>query len=189
MANVPTLASAHTGHPAPLTILFVVAAFGYVLWTRTKGQPLSGRRLVVLPVLLSVLGITGLTGSSAPPLTPKDVVFLVVSVVVSAALGAARGATIELYPYHGELWQRYRRNTVALWILLIAFKIVLVVAAGAAGASAGGGTNSLLLSFGISLLAEAAIVAPRALSTGLPFAIDHEKSDGNRSGRHGGSIV
>ena len=38
---------------------------------------------------------------------------------------------------------------------------------GVAGASAGGGTNVFLLCLGVSLLAEAAIVGPRALSTGF----------------------
>jgi uncharacterized membrane protein YoaT (DUF817 family) len=103
-----------------------------------KGQPLKVKRLLILPVLLTVLGITDLTGSSAPRLTPKDIAFLVVSVAVSAVLGAARGATIELYPNQGELWQRYRRSTVALWIALITTKLVLVAIASAAGASAGG---------------------------------------------------
>ncbi len=182
MTSALTLASAHSGYPAPLTILLVVAAVGCVLWSRMKGQPLKVKRLLILPVLLTVLGITDLTGSSAPRLTPKDIAFLVVSVAVSAVLGAARGATIELYPNQGELWQRYRRSTVALWIALITTKLVLVAIASAAGASAGGGTNSLLLSLGVSLLAEAAIVGPRALSTGLPFATKHEESDGDPSG-------
>jgi hypothetical protein len=158
------------GFPAPLTVLVVVAAVAYVLWSRMKGQPLKVRRLLVLPVVLTVIGITDLTGSSAPHLNPADIAFLVVSVAISAVLGAARGATIELYPNQGELWQRYRRSTVGLWVALIATKLIIAVIASAAGASAGGGTNSLLLTLGVSLLAEAAIVAPRALSTGVPFA-------------------
>ena len=184
-SSLTTLATAHAAHsaiPSPLTILLVVAAVGYVLWSRMKGQPLKLKRLLVLPVILMVLGITDLTGSSAPHLSPKDIAFLVVGAVISAVLGAARGATIELYPQQGELWQRYRRITVGLWITLIAAKLIVLVIASAAGASAGGGTSSLLLCLGVSLLAEAAIVGPRARSTGLPFATDHEDSDGDRSG-------
>jgi hypothetical protein len=180
MTDSLTLATAHGGFPAPLTIVLAVAALGYVLWSRTQGQPLEAKRLLVLPAVLTVIGVTDLTGSSAPHLTPKDIAFLVVTVAISVVLGAARGATIELYPKRGELWQRYRPNTVALWIVLVATKLVLTVIAGAAGASAGGGTKTLLLSLGVSLLAEAAIVAPRALSTGLPFATDRRTSDGGR---------
>jgi hypothetical protein len=59
----------------------------------------------------------------------------------------------------------------------------VTVVAGAAGASAGGGTSTLLLSLGVSMLSEAAILAPRALSTGLPFAASSKKSDGRQSSR------
>lgn len=175
-------ATAHSGIPSPLTILLVVAAVGYVLWSRMKGQPLNLKRMLVLPVVLMVLGITDLTGSSAPHLTPKDIAFLVVSAAIAAVLGAARGATIELYPQQGELWQRYRRITVGLWVTLIAARLIVIVIASAVGASAGAGTSTLLLTLGVSLLAEAAIVGPRALSTGLPLAVGHGDSDGGESG-------
>jgi hypothetical protein len=173
VAHAPT----HSEIPSPLTILLVVAAVAYVLWSRMKGRPLKVRRMLVLPAVLAVLGIADLTGSAAPHLTPKDIAFLVVSAALSAVLGAARGATIELYPQQGELWQRYRRATVGLWIALIAIKLILMVIASAAGASAGGGTSTLLLTLGISLLAEAAVVGPRALSTGLPFATGHQATE------------
>ena len=173
-------AAAHAAIPSPLTILLAVAAVGWVLWSRMKGQPLQAKRLLVLPLVLTVLGITDLTGSSAPHLTPKDIAFLVLSAGISAVLGAARGATIVIYPQGGELWQRYRPVTIGLWITLIAAKLILIVIAAAAGASAGGGTSSLLLTLGVSLLAEAAIVGPRALSTGLPFATGHQDSGSGR---------
>jgi hypothetical protein len=175
-------AAAHSAIPSPLTIVLAVAAVGYVLWSRMKGQPLKAKRLLLLPAALVVLGIANLTGSSAPHLTPEDAGFLAASAGLAAVLGAARGATIELYPRGGELWQRYRPVTVGLWITLIATKLILTVAAGAVHASAGG-TSSLLLTLGISLLAEAAIVGPRALSTGLPFATSQDSGHGRDSHR------
>jgi hypothetical protein len=181
MTSTLPLATVHGGFSAPLTVLVVVAVVGYVLWSRIQGQPLKAKRLVVLPLLLTVIGIVDLTGASAPHLTATDIAFLVASVAISAFLGAVRGATIELYPEAGELWQRYRRSTVGLWIVLIASKLVVMAIAHGAGASAGAGTDSLLLSLGVSLLGESAIVAPRAHSSGLPFATDHKESDGHRS--------
>lgn len=166
-----TAAPTHSGDvPSPVTILLVVAAIAYVLWSRMQGRPLKARRLLVLPAVLTVLGIFALTGSSASHLSSKDIAFLAASITLSVVLGAARGATIELYPQQGALWQRYRPGTVALWITLITVKLILAAVASSAHAQAGGGTNSLLLSLGLSLFAEAAVVGPRALSTGVPFA-------------------
>jgi hypothetical protein len=173
------LAAAHgSSIPSPVTVLLAIAAVAFVLWTRMKGQPLRAKRLVLLPVVLTAIGATDLSGS----LKPTDIAFLVGSVTVSVILGAARGATIELYSSQGELWQRYRRSTVALWIVLILIKVVLLAVASAVGAQAGGGTNTLLITLGASLLAEAAVVGPRALSTGLPFAADRKDEDAKHSG-------
>jgi hypothetical protein len=181
MSHSLTLGTAHGRFPDPLMILLAVAAIGYVLWSRMKGQPLEAKRLLVLPVVLIVIGITDITGSSAPHLTASDIAFLAIGVGIAVVLGAARGATMELYPNGGELWQRYRLVTVALWIALIAAKLVLAAIAGVSGASAGAGTNSLLLTLGVSLLAEAAIVALRALSRGVPSAADRKDSDGRQA--------
>ena len=189
MTNTLALATTHGGGiPAPLSILLVITAVGYVLWNRMQGRPLNIRR-PVLAIILTVLGITDLTGPSAPHLTPKDVAFLLVSVAMSAVLGAARGVTIELYPQQGELWQRYRRSTVGLWIVLFGSKLVLLVIARAAHALPGGGTNSLLFSLGVSLLAEAAVVGLRALSTGVPFATGHNEPQTRSTSDRYGEIV
>jgi hypothetical protein len=180
MTNALPLAAVQSGGggiPSPLTILLVVAGVGYVLWSRTQGRPLKARRLVVLPLLFIVLGVSDLSSSSAPHLTSTAIAFLFASCVISIVLGAARGATIELYPKDGELWQRYRSSTVVLWIALIAAKIVLAVVAHGTGSAAGAGTDSLLLALGLSLLAEAAVIAPRALSTGVPFATSQARHD------------
>jgi hypothetical protein len=141
------------------------------------GQPLKAKRLVVLPLLFTVIGVTDLTSSTAPHLGSADIAFLVVGAALSAGLGVARGLTIELFPKDGELWQRYRRSTVVLWVVLIASKLILTVIAHAAGAGAGAGTDTLLLVIGLSLFGEAAVVAPRALSSGIPFATDRPRDD------------
>ena len=184
MAGSLTLAAVHGGGvPSPVTVLLGLVAVGYVLWSRMRGQPLNARRLLVLPVVLTVVGAADLTGSSAPRLSGTDVGFLTAGVAISVLLGAARGATIELYPNGGELWQRYRPVTVVVWVTLVAAKLVLAGIAFVAGASAGGGTHGLLLSVGASLIAEAAVVGARALSSGLANGCDQKDAARSRSGR------
>ncbi|HUA49876.1 MAG TPA: hypothetical protein VMA77_31885 [Solirubrobacteraceae bacterium] len=167
-AHLITVAAVHGRFPSPVTILLALAAIGYVMWSRMQGQPLQAKRLLVLPAVLVIVGLSDLTGKSSH--TAADVAFLLAGFALSALLGAARGTTIELFTRDGELWQRYRPITVALWLALIATKVILAVVAGAAGAPGGAGTNGLLLALGISLLAEAAVVGPRALASGVPFA-------------------
>ena len=91
MAGSLTLAAVRSGGtPSPATILLGVAAVGYVLWSRLRGQPLNARRLLVLPVVLTVIGVADLTGSSAPRLSGTDVGFLEAERIVGAftAVGA-----------------------------------------------------------------------------------------------------
>jgi hypothetical protein len=134
----------------------------------------------VLPAVFVVLGIGDLTGKHAH-YTAADIGFLVAGAVPSAVLGAARGATVQLFSRDEELWQRYRPATVALWLALIAVKVILSLIAGAAGASGGAGTNRLLLALGVSLLAETAVVGPRAPATGEPSAV---QQDDRRARQH-----
>ncbi len=184
VAGSLTLAAVRSGGtPSPATILLGVAAVGYVLCSRLRGQPLNARRLLVLPVVLTVTGVADLTGSSAPRLSGTDVGFLAAGVAISVLLGAARGVTIELYSNSGELWQRYRPVTVVAWVTLVAIKFALAGIASVAGASAGGGTHGLLLSLGASLIAEAAVVGSRALSSGLPNDRDPKHAAWTRPGR------
>lgn len=167
------LAAAHGRFPSPVTILLVVAGVAAVMWSRMRGQPLQAKRLLVLPAVFVVLGVSDLTGHHAH-YTAADITFLIVGFALSAVLGAARGATVELYARDGELWQRYRPVTVALWLALIATKVILAGIASAVGAHGAAGTDGLLLALGISLAGEAAVTAPRALATGVPFATQRQ---------------
>lgn len=143
------------------------------------GPAAGGQAVADTPGGICGLGISDLSGKSTR--TAADVAFLVAGLGLSAVLGAARGATVELFTREGELWQRYRPVTVVLWLTLIAAKIVLGVIASAAGASAAAGTNGLLLALGISLAAETAVTASRGLATGVPFATQQQD---NRTARH-----
>jgi FtsH-binding integral membrane protein len=178
----PALATVDGRFPSPVTILLVLAGIALVMWTRMQGQPLQAKRLLVLPAVFVVLGIGDLTGKNAH-YTAADIGFLVAGATVAAVLGAARGATVELFSQDGELWQRYRPVTVALWLALIAAKVILTVIASATGAPGGAGTNGLLLALGISLLAESAVVGPRGLATGVPFATQPDERHTERRDR------
>ncbi len=144
------------------TILLIVAAVGYVLYSRMQGQALTARRLLVIPVILLAIGVGELGNVSA-----TGVAFLVAAGATSLALGAARGATVAVYARNGVLWYRYHKSTVVLWVLTIAVRAGLVAAATAVGLP---GEYGMLISLGLSLLGESAVVGTRAHATGIPFA-------------------
>ena len=68
----------------------------------------------------------------------------------------------------GQLWQRYRWSTLAVWIAAIALRAGLVV--GGRLADVHVATKSLVLVLGISLVAESALVGWRAAHTGALLA-------------------
>jgi len=135
-----TLAAVHGRFPSPITILLALAGIALVMWSRIQGQPLQAKRLLVLPAVFVVLGVSDLTGHHAH-YTAADVGLLIAGGALAAVLGVARGATIELFTRDGELWQRYRPLTVALWLALIVAKVILAAIASAAGAPGGAGTT------------------------------------------------
>lgn len=150
-----------------LTALVALAAIVYVLVRRFAGEPLEGRRLVVLPLVLVIVGVSQLSGVHA---TPLAVAVLVVGGVVAAALGAVRGLTVQVYGRDGHLWYRYRPLTIVVWLASLLLRLGQIVAAQALGADPSVLGKGLLPILGVSLLGEALVVGKRALGTGIPFA-------------------
>ena len=161
---------------SPETILLAVAAVAFVLYSRLKGQPLTARRLLIMPVVLVAIGCSELGHPSS-----TGVGFLVAAGALSLALGAVRGATVAVFARDGALWYRYRKATLGLWLLTLGARGALVGVASALGLVGGYG---MLVSLGLSLLGESAVVGLRAQATGIPFA-----PDGRRPLRHDGTMT
>jgi hypothetical protein len=145
-------------------ILVGLAAVGYVLVSRLQGRRVNLRRLLVLPVVLSVIGLLQVTGTAGRGLRPADVVMITAGVVAAATLGVARGATVAVFSRNGEPWLRYRPATLALWGATIAVRIGLTAVSFGVGASLATRGPAILLSVGTTLLAEGLVVARKALS-------------------------
>jgi hypothetical protein len=137
-----------------------------VLASRIAGQPVNIRRLLVLPGVLTAMGLLQLSGAVTAGLRPQDLGLLAVGLAAAAGLGVARGATVTVAVRDGRPWLRYRAVTLVLWAATIAVRVGLTVLAHAAGATVAGSGPALLLSAGATLLAEGAVVAHRALQPG-----------------------
>ena len=146
-------------------VLLIAVIVVLLIGRRFVGQPLRAQSWLI-PVGLTVWAGYQLVDQH---LTAGDLGFLLVSAVLGLASGAARGVTVHLYPREGVLWMRYRWLTAAVWIASIALRVGLVVGGHLAGVKLSSG-STILLTLGISLIAEVAVVGARAARTGVPIA-------------------
>jgi hypothetical protein len=147
----------------PIEIIMVIAVVCYILIRRLIGEPAEGKRMLLLPVILTVVGVVGITKLTQ---TPVSVAFLVASAGFSMVLGLLRGTTIRLFPRDGLVFMRYTWVTVALWAVNLAVKfganIILRVFDPHDVASVSSG---LYLTLGAGMLCEGVVVLVKALHT------------------------
>jgi hypothetical protein len=151
-----------------IIVLAVVVVIGLVITRQLKGEALRGKRVILLPAILLVVGAVGLNGTAN--FKPIDGILIGVSGLVAAAVGSAMGAAMHLEDRDGGLWGRLPRRGLWLWGALIASRVAVEVVAAAVGAKATSSENSILLVLGINRLAQAAVIVARAVRADIPFA-------------------
>jgi hypothetical protein len=175
-----------------LEILAVIGVIGFVIYQQVAGQVLQGRRLVVLPAVLTIIGFVDLHG--AKHLHPADIVWLTVGAIGSLLIGLAFGAITRLEPRDGVLWAKMPLRGLWLWVGLVAWRVLIMVLASRTGAHVAASTTPLLFTLGLNRLGQAAVIVPRAMMAGIPFAPEKDGStfmsgalggtDRDRSGRY-----
>ncbi|MFD9219270.1 DUF1453 domain-containing protein [Streptomyces sp. NPDC060064] len=148
-----------------LVTIIAVGAVAVVI-KRLMGEPLNARDLFAPPLVLTGLGIWALT--EVKGLTGTDLGWVIVGSVLGVGLGAVRGATIQVYPKDGILYQRYTGKT----FLVIIGSLAVMAAFGFLAVHMGmqAEARPINLSIGVGFLGEALVVGARGLSTGVPFA-------------------
>ncbi|MFJ9031008.1 hypothetical protein ACIRQP_21250 [Streptomyces sp. NPDC102274] len=144
-----------------------------VIARQVQGEPLRGRRLIVLPVALTLLGAYLLSKHDEKP-SAADVVFIAVGAAVAAVIGLLQGRSTVLEARDGVLWARTPTSGLWLWLVLIVSRVVVTGVAVAAHAHVAGSASPILLTLGINRLAQAIVVAPRALKSGVPLAPERD---------------
>jgi hypothetical protein len=143
---------------ATIQIVLIAAAIIYVMARRIMGEPAVGKRLLVLP---AVLGVIGLAQTSVHSVTA--LVFLLASVALSAVLGLLRGLTIRTYEQNGIVMLRYTAVTIGLWVASIAARLGAGFLMNQIDPSAAQAGNGLMLVVGAGLLAEGLVVMTKAV--------------------------
>ncbi|SEE87267.1 hypothetical protein [Streptomyces sp. Ag109_O5-10] len=146
-----------------------LAVVAFVIVRQVCGEPLHGRRLVVLPMVLAVVGLARLD-KSGHHLTTADIACLVIGAAIAAGIGAAQGAQLRLEPRDGVLWARTPVRGLWLWLALVASRLAMTLVAMAFDAHVAASTTPILMLLGVNRLGQAAVITQRALVSGVPFA-------------------
>jgi hypothetical protein len=154
---------------SPLTVLVAIGIIVYVIGQQLLGSALSGKRVVLLPAVLTLLGILDIAGNKPHP-DATDVVLLVVSGAIAITTGAALGAITCLERRDGHLWAQLPKQGLWLWGGLIVSRLLIAGVAHGPGAHAVAGTAAILLMLGLNRAAQALVVVPRAIVAGVSFA-------------------
>ena len=152
-----------------IRVLAVIAVIGYVIGRQLMGEPLRGKRVVLLPVILAVAGAADL-GKHGRHVEPADVVCLVISGLIAVTIGLLQGRMMRLEARNGALWGQMPVRALWLWALLVGSRLIMTVIALAVGAKVAGSSAPIIMLLGINRLGQAAIVMRHALATGIPFA-------------------
>ena len=153
---------------SPLTVLAAIGVIVYVIGQQVIGSAVRGKRLIVLPAVLTVVGILEISGSKS--LGALDVLLLGVSAVTAIAIGLGLGSMTRLERRGGYLWAQLPKRGLWLWGGLIASRVVVSGIAGVSGAHVAAGTGAILLTLGLNRAAQALVVGSRAVAAGIPFA-------------------
>jgi hypothetical protein len=151
-----------------LEIVAAIAIVGYVIGRQLLGEHLRGKRLIVLPTVLAGIGASEVLGHGHH-LGAADIALLAIGAVAAAGIGIGQGSLMHLEARDGTVWGQMPLRGLWLWAGLVASRVVLDIVASGLGAHLAAGTAPILLMLGINRLAQAAVVAPRAMAVGIPF--------------------
>jgi hypothetical protein len=150
-----------------LEVLAIIAIIGYVIYQQFAGQLLRGKRVVLLPAILTVVGFLSLRGNH---MNSADITWLTIGAIGSLVIGLGFGLMMHLEARDGVLRGKLPARGAWLWVALIAWRVLIMVIAARTGAHVAASTTPLLFTLGLNRLGQAAVVVPRAMASGIPFA-------------------
>jgi hypothetical protein len=152
-------------------IAIYVALIVFVVARRMIGRPVGPtRRLFALPVIAIVIGWGDATRGLHKPV---DVTLTVVGCAISLVFGLVRGRADRLSTRDGAPYVQWTWVSLGLFAALLLIKLGLDLAGIAAGETAAAAGRSLILTLGLTLLGEAAVIWYRSggasqLTSGRP---------------------
>ncbi len=156
-----------------LQVIIGIAVLGWVVYNQLRVRQFTARRLRIAGIL-GVVGVVEVASAAgAHPVSVVGWTLLVVGLVVGAALGLLRAATVRLWVRDGAVYTQGHALTAALWIVGIAIHVGLDLLAGAIAPTANAvNSSSVLLFIAVSLGVQGLVTLQRARALpGLPAPV------------------
>lgn len=148
-----------------LTAAIGVALALLIIYRQLRRQPLEGRRLIILPLVLAVLGLYSL--SHKPPTAGAAVAALVISLASAVVLGLARGGSMHVWLEAGSVLRQGVLLTLVLWIVSIIVRVAIGAIAQRSGVAQSVTVGELPLFLGVTLAAQNVVIWQRAQALGV----------------------
>jgi hypothetical protein len=145
-----------------VSILVGVAVAALLVVRQMRAQPVNAN--FRLPLILGIIGLIELTNylQKNHHLGTTAIAALVGSLVLAAALGAARAATVHLWMQDGQPWRRGTWVTGALWVVSLAAHFGLDYLIDPHSPNGGVAGASILLYLAVTYTVQRLIVQTRA---------------------------
>jgi hypothetical protein len=145
-------------------IAIYLALIAFVVARRMIGRPVGPvKKLFALPVIAIVLGWGDATRGLHKPI---DITLTIVGCAISLVFGLARGRADRMSTRDGAPYVQWTWLSLGLFAALLLVKLALDLAGVAAGETAAAAGQSLILTLGLTLLGEAAVIWYRSGGAG-----------------------
>jgi hypothetical protein len=153
------------------TIAIAAALIVFVLAKRVRGEAVrEPKKLFLLPIVVGVIGLQNVTHAK---LNTIDIAVIAAGSVLSLVLGLLRGKFDRVTLVNGSPFMSWSAASVAVFAGNVLAKLALDAGGVAAGGTTSALSSSILLSLGLTLLGEAAVVCLRSQSLSASWAGEH----------------
>jgi hypothetical protein len=177
------------------TIAIAAALIVFVLAKRVRGEAVrEPKKLFLLPIVVGIIGLENVTHAKVNTI---DIVVIAAGAALSLGLGLLRGKFDRVTLVNGSPFMSWSAASVAVFAGNVLAKLALDAVGVAAGGTTSALTSSILLSLGLTLLGEAAVVWFRSQSltgagpgswTGPGTSAGPGTSGGSGSGQYRGTV-
>jgi len=144
------------------TIAIAAALIVFVLAKRVRGEAVrEPKKLFLLPIVVGVIGVQNVARAKVDTI---DIAVIAAGAALSLVLGLLRGKFDRVTLVNGSPFMSWSAASVAVFAGNVLAKLALDAVGVAAGGTTAALTSSILLSLGLTLLGEAAVVWFRSQS-------------------------